>query len=266
MCYGSGVDVSDIPALKNKVAWGLRFIRISEHYVLKRTKYVIAKSEYVREALAKEYPHLDLTLIPSTYQPELESELKPRTGKKLVFVGSVDHRKGVHLIADAMGEVVKQHPEVELHIAGNQPEGTGDEYAIEQIAKLRKVLGDQLVLHGKISALELFDLLDQCQALLAPSLEEMFGNQLIEGLMRGCHGIVGEGTALAENARRFGNSTIIPQKNVSALAHAIDIILVTPPVRAQQIHGIENIRSYMSPTTVAESHKKLYSDILELKL
>jgi glycosyltransferase involved in cell wall biosynthesis len=256
-----GLMFQIIPALKNKVAWGLRFIRISEHYVLKRTKYVIAKSEYVREALAKEYPHLDLTLIPNTYQPELESELKPRTGKKLVFVGSVDHRKGVHLIADAMGEVVKQHPEVELHIAGNQPEGTGDEYAIEQIAKLRKVLGDQLVLHGKISALELFDLLDQCQALLAPSLEEMFGNQLIEGLMRGCHGIVGEGTALAENVRRFGNGTVVPSNHSVALAESIRACLTQPAAVAKQEGARVKIRSYMSPNIVASSHNSFYQKI-----
>ena len=257
-----GLMFQIIPTLGHKPDWNMRFIRMSEHFAWKRTKYAIAKSEYVRDALAKEYPHLDLTLIPNTYQPELDGELKPKTGKKLAFVGTIDERKGVHLIADAMKEIVQQHPDVELHIVGNQPEGTGGLYVITQIASLRQTLGNRLVLHGKLPSTALFAVLDECVALLAPSLEEMFGNQLVEGLMRGCHGIVAEGTALAENVRRFGNGTVVPQKSSASLASAIRTLLSS----LVQDNVCENarmkIRAYMGPDQVAREHERCYHRIV----
>ena len=256
-----GLMFQIIPTLGRKPDWNMRFIRMSEHYAWKRTKYAIAKSEYVRDALAKEYPHLDLTLIPNTYQPELDGELKPKTGKKLTFVGTVGERKGVHLIAEAMKEVVKSHPDVELHIVGNQPEGTGSPYAIEQIASLRQTLGERLVLHGKLASPALFAVLDECVALLAPSLEEMFGNQLIEGLMRGCHGIVTEDTALAENVRRFGNGTVVPQNNAASLASAICALLSRPMQENACENARMNIRQYMGPCQVARQHERCYNRI-----
>ena len=246
------------PTLGHKPDWNMRFIRMSEHYAWKRTKYAIAKSEYVRDALAKEYPHLDLTLIPNTYQPELDGELKPKIGKKLAYVGTIDERKGVHLIAEAMKAVVKQHPDVELHIVGNQPEGTGSLYAIEQLTSLRQTLGDHLVLHGTLSSSALFSVLDDCIALLAPSLEEMFGNQLIEGLMRGCHVIVTEGTALAENARRFGNGTVVSQASFESLANSICAYLSHPSTDARHESARKEIRDYMSPLHIAGVHRLLY--------
>ncbi len=256
-----GLMFQIIPTLGNKPDWNMRFIRMSEHYAWKRTKYAIAKSEYVGDALAKEYPHLDLTLIPNTYQPELDGELKPKHGKKLAFVGTIDERKGVHLIAEAMKEVVKQHPDVELHIVGNQPEGTGGAYAIAQLASLRQTLGGRFVLHGKLPSTSLFAVLDDCIALLAPSLEEMFGNQLIEGLMRGCHGIVAEGTALAENVRRFGNGTVVSQASGDALAEAVLAVLDHPPSENVVAQSRDVIRDYMSPSVIAGLHRKFYETV-----
>lgn len=260
-----GLFFQIIPTLGHKPDWNMRFIRMSEHFAWKRTKYAIAKSEYVRDALAKEYPHLDLTLIPNTYQPELDGELKSKTGKKLAFVGTIDERKGVHLIAEAMKEVVQQHPDVELHIVGNQPEGTGAPYAIAQLASLRQTLGDRLVLHGKLPSTALFAVLDECVALLAPSLEEMFGNQLIEGLMRGCHGIVAEGTALAENVIRFGNGTVFSVTQLEQFSKSIAAILVSPPSLESIEQTRQKIRNYMSPACVSSAHRMFYHRMMTPK-
>lgn len=257
-----GLMFQIMPTLGHKPDWNMRFIRISENYAWKRTQYAIAKSEYVRDMLAKEYPHLDLTLIPNTYELGLECELKSKTKCALAFVGTMDERKGVHLIAEAMKIVVRQFPDVELHIIGNAEESLATGYAKVQLNSLRVTLGERLILHGRLSSKELFSVLDDCVALLAPSLEEMFGNQLIEGLMRGCHGIVAEDTALAENVRRFGNGTVVPQKNPQALAQAVlDVLALFP-----EIHVLEDvrqiIRGYMSPQTVASMHLALYKWIL----
>lgn len=273
-----GLMFQIFPTLDHRPSIHYRAIKVMEDYVWKRTRYAIAKSEYVSDALAEKYPHLALSLIPNTYQAELDLVLEEgraldgqARGHSLVFVGTVDERKGVHLIADALEEVVKRYPDTALHLVGNHttddaPDfASRNDYEAMQIRRLRSMLGERLVLHGRLLPIALFRILDGCAAILAPSLEEMFGNQLIEGLMRGCHGIVTDQTALAENVRRFGNGTIVPQKDSPALAKAICDLFSSPRTIAQAEAAQNAIRNYMSPVAVAEKHRLLYERILRQK-
>ena len=174
----------------------------------------------------------------------------------------MDERKGVRYLAEAMQEVIKAVPDVELHVAGNPPEEMAQGYTGECLRSLRETLGSRLFLHGRVPSREVFSILDGCRALVAPSLEEMFGNQLIEGLMRGCHGIVAEGTALAENARRFGNATVVPQRDASAIAVALRRMLSKPFDFVVAESARQRIREWMSPSSVAEKHAAFYERVL----
>ena len=257
-----GLFFQILPTLERPPTWNERFLRWGEDRVLRRTRFVVAKSEYVKAALAAKYPHLDLMLIPNTYEPALDAPLAPRTGHAVAYVGTMDERKGVRFLAEAMREVVKAVPDVELHVAGNPPEETAQGYAGECLRSLRETLGPRLVLHGRVPSLELFSILDGCRALVAPSLEEMFGNQLIEALMRGCHGIVAEGTALAENARRFGNTTIVPQRDAAAIARALADTFSGAFIPSAAESARTAVRAWMSPFAVAAAHARLYECVL----
>ena len=59
-----GLFFQILPTLGRAPTWNERFLRWGEDRVLRRTRHVIAKSEYVKAALEQQYPHLDLTLIP----------------------------------------------------------------------------------------------------------------------------------------------------------------------------------------------------------
>lgn len=257
-----GLFFQILPTLGRPPTWNERFLRWGEDMVLRRTRFVVAKSEYVKVALANQYPNLDLTLIPNTYEPALDGPLAPRSGHSVAYVGTMDERKGVRYLADAIREVVKAVPDVELHVAGNPPEETAQGYTGECLRSLRGTLGQRLVLHGRVPSRDLFSILDGCCALVAPSLEEMFGNQLIEGLMRGCHGIVADGTALAENARRFGNATVVPQCDAPAIAAALIRELSTPFDFAASESARQCVRDWMSPARVAASHAAFYERVV----
>ncbi len=257
-----GLFFQIVPTLGRPPTWNERFLRWGENMVWKKTRFAIAKSEYVREALATKYPHLNLVLIPNTYEPSLDAPLAPKNGYEIAFVGTVGERKGVHFLAEAMREVVSHVSNVRLHIIGNRDgDETSQGYSGEQLRSLRETLGERLVLHGKVPSREVFRILDSCDLLVAPSLEEMFGNQLIEGLMRGCHGIVSDGTAMAENVRRFGNGTVVPQQDASALAGAIASKLLAPSSPEERERARRNIRAWMSPSVVAAKHIDFYQHI-----
>lgn len=275
---------------------------------------VITKSEYIRKEIEAEFPGVKTHLIPNTYNPDLEEIPfdQPRENS-IALIGSIDPRKGVDLIveavrinaeklkaemgrsevggrSDAMGEemgeeMVKaemgdegrgQRSEKEadlstlcsgpstpiLHIFGNHGEGVSD-YEKKQISDLRSILGERLILHGLVDQVEMAKIIATCRALVAPSREEMFGNQVIEALLVGTHVIVADETAMAENVRRFGNGTIVPQENAPALAEAIATALDSPLSNLDlRVTARERISNYMGPIIVANSHLELYKSIL----
>jgi glycosyltransferase involved in cell wall biosynthesis len=239
-----------------------RVVEFLERRTLRAARHVIAKSDYIGTRMARLFSNLAIHCIPNTFDPRLlaiESKKVPRSAG---FVGMVTERKGLDLVVDALrGMEASAYPS-ELHIIGNRGEGEAD-YDRRVLSELRQLLGGRLVLHGILPALESAEIVARCEVLLAPSREEMFGNQLIEGLLVGALPIVTEGTAMAENVRRFGRGRIIPQEDASALADALICEFdADASAKDASVHGTrECIVNYMGPKIVASAHARLYERV-----
>ncbi len=235
-------------------------VKFTERFALRRVRHVIAKSAYVAEALHREFPHLTLHRIPNTFDPRLGEIRVEKEPRLLVFIGTPVHRKGVDLIAAAMAEVQGGFPDVRLWVFGDQP-GASSEYEARVKAQLTALMGERVIFHGTMPALALAQQLARATALVAPSREEMFGNQLIEALVVGTHGIVTEGTALAENARRFGNGTVVPQEDAPALAAAM-LGAFRQGEFSEREEARRRVFAAMGPEIVARQHEALYREVL----
>ena len=239
-----------------------RIVEWTERMALRRAGDVVAKSGYVRGELARAFPHLRLHEIPNTFDPALLGIPvdRPRRAGHLAFVGTVVERKGVHVIREALGILKRERPEVfarcVLHIFGDRREAA--EYEAREIAGLRELLGERLVTHGTVGSMELAEELSTIPVLLAPSLEEMFGNQFIEAELLGATGIVAEGTAMAENARRIRAGVVVGQRDAAGLARAIVGALERPASAGEMLEVRERIVEWMGPEVVARRHLELY--------
>lgn len=237
-------------------------VKLTERWALRRARHVIAKSAYVAEALHREFPHLTLHRIPNTFDPRLAEIRVAKEPRLLVFIGTPVHRKGLDLIAAAMAEVQGVFPDVRLWLFGDQP-GAPSEYEARVKARLTALMGERVTFHGTLPALAMAQQLARATALVAPSREEMFGNQLIEALVVGTHGIVTEGTALAENARRFGNGTVVPQEDAPALAAAM-LGALRQGEFPERDEARRRVFAAMGPEVVARQHEALYREVLGL--
>ena len=245
-----------------------RIVQFTEWLALKRAKHVIAKSGYVRRELAGNFPHLTLHEVPNTFDPRLlEIPIDgPRRDFDLAFVGTIVERKGVHVLAEAILILRDTAPEVfnaiQLHVFGDRP---GKESPYEQAMKieLRKLLGSRVIFHGTIPALDVARKLSHVKILVAPSLEEMFGNQLIEALLVGADAIVSEGTAMAENARKLGGGSLVPAADAASLAESIRMHGSLPPDLPQKEKIRRTIIGTMGPEFVALKHRDIYKQILD---
>lgn len=238
-----------------------RAVQFVEHRTLRRSRHVIAKSDYVAEALRAEFPHLAIHRIPNTIDPRLLEIRAEKERGVLAFVGVLTHRKGLDLLATALETVQLEYPEVRLWVFGDRAD-TAAACERDLKSRLRSSMQDRVVFHGTLPGIEVARKVAQATALVAPSREEMFGNQLVEALAVGTHGIVTEGTAMAENVRRFGNGTTVPQEDPAALARAI-LAVLRAPAFPEASNARQRLLDYMGPEPVARRHEMLYHDLLE---
>jgi glycosyltransferase involved in cell wall biosynthesis len=245
-----------------------RVVQFTEWMALRRAKHVIAKSAYVRNELARAFPNLAIHEIPNTIDVRL-LEIPLDRGRKnasLAFVGTLVPRKGVHLIADALEMIREADPGcfsmIRLDIFGDRP-GREDRYELDCKLRLRNILADRVRFHGTIPAIEVAEALSRAEVLLAPSLEEMFGNQFIEAVAVGADAIVTEGTAMAENARSLRTGRVIARNDASALAHAIREVVSNPAGRNERERWRKELGVLFGPETVAAKHRQLYVDLLQ---
>lgn len=256
-----GLFFKIIPTLGRPPTLSERFLGWGENMVWQTTKFAVAKSRYGEDALRSRYPALDVSLIYNAYDLELERPLSPKNGRRVAFVGGITERKGFHFLV-ALAKRMVSDPSFEVHVAGNGPEGGSSRYENEQVVLLREVLGNRLVLHGRLASSEVFSLLDKSRVIVAPSLEEMSGNQVTEGIMRGCHAVVFDGTGVAGIVRHVGNGSLVPWGDAERFADAVVRALENPPSLGTIESARKNVAAIMSPSVVAAKHLALYRRIL----
>lgn len=244
-----------------------RMVQFTEWIALKRATHVIAKSAYVRDELHRAFPHLVLHEIPNTIDPRLLEIPTDRIREEasLAFVGTLVPRKGVDAIVQALGFLKAQNPDLfmrlSLHVFGDRAEAAAD-YERHCKKQLVSLLGDKVVLHGTIPAMQVAEALSRIKVLLAPSLEEMFGNQFIEAVAVGADAIVTEGTAMAENAKRLQAGRIVPLRDSEALAAEIVSSMsseIGPEARSERQR---RLMDFAGPETVARRHLELYRKLV----
>lgn len=246
--------------IKSPLISRARAVELTEAICLRRARHAIAKSDYVAARLTERFPHLIVHRIPNTVDPRLFEIREEKIPNLVAFVGTIIPRKGFDLVCQALEIVQRDVSDVRLDVFGDYPEAPSD-YERKIKDQLRSILGERVTFHGAIPNLEVARQVAKAAALLAPSREEMFGNQLIEALVVGTHAIVTEGTAMAENVRRLGGGTIVPQENAEALAEAIlSAVAVKNP--AATADARRRVAEYMGPESVALQHQSLYAELL----
>lgn len=101
--------------------------------------------------------------------------------------------------------------------------GQGDPSRLEKLAD-QAGAADQVVFTGAVSHDQVFDLLDQCDIYLQPSLQEGLPRALIEAMSRGCPGI---GARTAGIPELLPQECLVDRKAVSQIADRVCAMLET---------------------------------------
>ncbi|HEX7096986.1 MAG TPA: glycosyltransferase family 4 protein [Acidimicrobiales bacterium] len=200
------------------------WLRPAVRWLVKRLDVRCAVSEdaraMAREALGGEYHVVFNGIEVERYATATPS---PKTGPTIFFIGRHEPRKGLGVLLAAMQQLPA---DVRLWIAGDGPETR---------ALQAQVTGDpRIEWLGRISDEEKASRLRAADVFCAPSLHgESFGIVLLEAMAAGAALVASDLPGYANVARDGRDALLVPPGDATALAKAINELLVSPDLHAE---------------------------------
>ncbi len=184
-----------------------------------RCRALITLSKFSQAELARELhvPPERIAVIPLGVAPPLPPQRVPSVealGAFVLFVGTMERRKGIDILAQAMAIVQRSRPDLTLVVAGE-----ANAKSVEGIAVRMRIL-------GFVDDRTLAALYRACKLFAFPSRYEGFGLPILEAMSYGAPVISSTSSALPEAG---GDAALyVPPEDPAALAAAIGRVVTQP--------------------------------------
>ena len=190
-----------------------------------------------------------------------------RSSKKInvLFVGRLERRKGIDTLLEAIPELLAQHPQLHVTIAGQEMPHVGRNigFADEFRATYRKQRWLKRVhFVGEVSNKQLTKLYATSHIACFPSRYESFGLVAIEAMQNSLPVIATFGSGLEDIVQHQHDGLLVPPNDVAALSRAINTLVQDPALR--QTYGTNARRHYDSTFTIAHAAQHVESILREI--
>ncbi len=196
------------------------------------------------------------TCTPKTAKT-LRARYAPNGERLLFFVGRITPEKGLYVLLDAMPQILEQHPNTRLLVAGKASETLRPR--VEQLG-----VADHVDLLGFISDEERNCLYNTVDAAIFPSLYEPFGIVALEAMAAGCSVIASEVGGLGEVVQHQHNGLTVLPGHPESIAWAVNELFQNPLSaerwRKEALRQVEILYNWHD---IAEQTLELYAGIIE---
>ncbi len=216
----------------------------------------IANSEYTRGEILGAYPENEVTLIPNPILERFIITNREKRPDSPVFVSIsqslTNVRKNYHTLLKAFSLLLKERPDARLKLIGSYTEEWKASMEAEGLMKNTELL-------GSLSHDEVFGVLDGATCLVHPSLEETFGNILLEAMARRVVCIGGKSSGAVPQVLGEGRFGLLcdvtdPVSIAEAMRASLDAELAEGLVESASKRLTDNF----TETKVAERHLRLF--------
>lgn len=191
-----------------------------ENAFLRQCGSVVTPSPYISHEIEKECGRKpELCLIPFE-RPANADKASPWEGN-LLFIGTIEPRKGLVYLMEALAILKKKGVAPVLHVAGK----CVDASYMEKIKGMVEADGLNVRFHGFVSDEELENLKLEADIFVFPSLLEGYGMALNEVMAYGIPVICFDNSAMPYSVRSGENGLLVPTGSAAGLADAIGLLL-----------------------------------------
>jgi len=200
-------------------------VHIMEGHALRRLDAVIANSQFTAKVIHEQYRVKPQNLFvcyksihADQFQPACkEPKMLPGRPRKLLFVGTNFQRKGLPTIIRAAPAIVKEFPDTEFWVVGEDIAMP----AMKQLCTQEGVV-DAFSFLGWKSQAELIDIYARADVFVMPSLTEAFGVVFLEAMAAGLVVVSAAVGGIPEIIRHGENGLLIADPTDAAdLAHQV---------------------------------------------
>lgn len=184
---------------------------------------------------------------------------------KVLFVGRLEHRKGIDILLKIVPRLCIQYQSVEFIFAGDDtiPAADGTPYRNNFEASNRELIGKQVRFLGRVSDDELRGLYSDCDIFVAPSRFESFGLIYVEAMIYGKPVIGCDVGGVPEVVAHGSTGMLVPPDSDSRLRDALESLITDVALREKMGRaGRERYLKMFSAERMASDCIKYYRQLL----
>lgn len=195
---------------------------------------IIYPNPYIYEVGSKFFSQKKIAYIPTHIRRAIYKDVCPNDNQ-LLYVGTVEHRKGIHLVLQSLDIMVNQLglEDVKLDIVGkiaNQDYYSG---LITFIAEHN--LKDNVNFLGRVSEEQLISCYKKANVFVFPSLLEGYGLSIVEAMQYGLPVVAFDNSAMPYTIEDGVNGYLVENENVQMFANKT-AVLVQNKVLRDKLH------------------------------
>lgn len=204
-------------------------IEVMERYSIKKALMVNCPSKALAELVKKEFCiNRAIDIIPNpidakVFFPAADKETVNKL-KRVLFVGRLDDRKGIHILAEAVPKVVSEFPGVEFIFLGNDGRGVSGHNSMKEYI-LKVLRGNNcehaVVFRDRVQYKDLPSVYNSADISVVPSLYDNSPYTCLEAMSCGLPVIGTDAGGTPEYIDDGYTGLVVPPGNVNALAAAL---------------------------------------------
>jgi len=156
------------------------------------------------------------------FRPSVTEDLSLQVSRPIIgTVSRLIHQKGIHILLQAFADCAKKHPSISLVVVGDGPERSNLASLAEELG-----LGYRVEFWGHRSDID--KILHSIDIFALPTFGEGFGLVLLEAMACSKPVVATNVMSIPEIVEPGETGFLVPAKDVSALAEALDTLIVNP--------------------------------------
>ncbi len=202
----------------------------------------------------------NIKILPNGVDIDKFNFSKDRNEKKIVFIGRLEKRKGIHILIDSLKKIETQ---VKLVIIGPS---YNDKYSKEIMSKIdeeNKEGKHEISYLGPLSHENIIKILKESMLLVCPSISEDFGMVIIEAMSCGTPVIASDIGGIKDIITNHENGIVIPPENDSELARSIEYLINNHELRSKlSINGRKTVEDKYSWESIVKRLSRIYETLI----
>lgn len=207
--------------------------------------YIIYPNPYIYEMGSKWYSNEKIVYIPTHIHKQIYKDVSPQKNE-LLYVGTVEYRKGIHLLLQSLNLIKQKYPNIKLNIVGK---AAPPPYVNSLKAYVSEHgLTDNINFAGRVSDEELDLYYKTANIFVFPSLLEGYGLSIVEAMQYGLPVVAFNNSAMPYTIKDGINGYLSEDKNYVQFADKVLAILLNEKLREKMHQGayntIEQVKGY----------------------